>query len=134
MSDIQPSSHHESTAGDCCKLSYILAVLVVVFADVAEVRRKGLDGQGTRDLPAFPLNDHTCREETNTCHKLRDSRERRSPFSPPTRLHLANNGGDKGEEKGALLPIDVFWLASLLFRPWRAALFNGPFSKQGFRL
>lgn len=43
---------------------YILAILVVVFADVAQVRCEGLDGQGTRDLPALPLNDHTCQKHT----------------------------------------------------------------------
>lgn len=50
---------------------YILAVLVVVFADVAEVRCEGLHSQRTRDLPAFPLNDHTC----HTHHKHRASHE-----------------------------------------------------------
>jgi len=44
---------------------HILAVLVVIFADVAEVCRKGLHSQGTRDLSTFPLNDNTCHEDTD---------------------------------------------------------------------
>lgn len=48
---------------------YILAILVVVFADVAQVRCEGLDSQGTRDLPALPLNDHTCHKHTYTTNR-----------------------------------------------------------------
>lgn len=43
---------------------YVLAVLVVVLADVAEVRCKRLDRQGTRDLATFPLDDHACHKRT----------------------------------------------------------------------
>lgn len=41
-----------------------LAVLVVVFADVAEVSGEGLHRQRTRDLPALPLDDHACHTQT----------------------------------------------------------------------
>lgn len=85
---IQASSHHEPTARkpvkdyrlSFCKLLHILAVLVVVFADVAEVRRKGLDSQGTWDLPTFPLNDHTCHKtHTPQTESERQTVERRDP-------------------------------------------------------
>lgn len=74
---IQASSHHETTARKQVKdnkvlfgkMFYILAVLVVVFADVAEVRCKRLDSQRTWDLPTFPFNDQTC--DTHTHHELR---------------------------------------------------------------
>ena len=42
--------------------AHLLAVLVVVLADVAEVGREGLHGQGAGDLPAPPLDDHSCRD------------------------------------------------------------------------
>lgn len=42
--------------------SHLLAVLVVVLADVAEMSREGLDRQWTRNLAAFPLNDQACRK------------------------------------------------------------------------
>lgn len=38
---------------------HLLAVLVVVFADVAQVSSKCLHGQGAGDLYALPLNDHS---------------------------------------------------------------------------
>lgn len=47
-----------------CKTVHILAILVVVFADVAEVCRKGLNSQRTRDLPTFPLNDQPWRKHS----------------------------------------------------------------------
>lgn len=81
---------------------YILAVLVVVFANVAEVRRKGLNSQGTWDLPAFPLNDHTCHKHIYHTLKVRDIQQRNE--IPLKRLllsrlcgHLANN--QTGERK-----------------------------------
>lgn len=42
--------------------AHLLAVLVVVLADVAEVGGEGLHGQGAGDLPAPPLDDHSCRD------------------------------------------------------------------------
>lgn len=42
-----------------------LAVLVVVFADVAEVSGERLHRQRTRDLPALPLDDHACHTQTH---------------------------------------------------------------------
>lgn len=41
--------------------AHLLAVLVVILADVAEVGREGLHGQGAGDLPTPPLDDHSCK-------------------------------------------------------------------------
>lgn len=79
----------------------ILAVLVVVFADVAEVRREGLDSQGTWDLPAFPLNDDTCHRHTyqhNERQRRRPSRDYIFPDYVVTRPTTR-----QGRGKGALL-------------------------------
>ena len=47
-----------------CELPvHSLAVLVVIFADVAKVSSKCLHGQRAGDLPTLPLEDHPCREE-----------------------------------------------------------------------
>lgn len=51
---------------------YVLAVLVVVLADVAEVRCERLDCQGTRDLAAFPLDDHACHKRTQPIVRVRN--------------------------------------------------------------
>lgn len=42
-----------------CDYFHLLAILVVVFADVAEMSRECLHSQRTGDLSALPLDDHT---------------------------------------------------------------------------
>lgn len=77
--------------------SDILAVLVVIFADVAEVRCKGLNSQGTWDLPTFPLNDHTCHK--HTYHKLR-ARPTAEKHEPPERTHFLHTPPPPGQRQG----------------------------------
>lgn len=84
--------------------SDILAVLVVIFADVAEVRCKGLNSQGTWDLPTFPLNDHTCHKHTYHKLRARPTAEKHETlkghiFTTLLLLLLANDKGHKREEK-----------------------------------
>lgn len=77
----------------------ILAVLVVIFADVAEVCSEGLDSQRTWDLPTFPLNDQTCHTHTHT-HSERGSVETKVSFEGAHFLWSLWSPGqqqDKGE-------------------------------------
>ena len=80
---------------------HILAVLVVIFADVAEVRRKGLNSQGTSDLPTFPLNDDTCHKQTQ--HKMRVRHRQQIPLRRLVFLRLWGQLKGRGKAVGSFI-------------------------------
>lgn len=73
----------------CERPAHSLAVLVVIFADVAKVSSKCLHGQRAGRRPTPPLDDHPCREE------------RRSHPLPNCLLPISTMPGHPAIEQGA---------------------------------
>lgn len=78
--------------------AHLLAVLVVVLADVAEVGREGLHGQRAGDLPAPPLDDRSCRDRRDPPLSLPCGPPFRAQSSPSCLLVKTDSRGGDGKK------------------------------------
>lgn len=97
--------HGHITIMNQLAMLYILAVLVVIFTDVAEVRSKGLNSQGTSDLPTFPLNDDTCHKETQ--YNMRVKHRQQIPLRRLLFLRLWGQLKGRGKAAGSFILCSV---------------------------